>query len=63
MIRYPLELPTDEWCKMIENRFWSTFSHFTDEELKAGTDWIRHNANGSNTLKFEERMVVITAVK
>jgi hypothetical protein len=48
---------------MIENRFWSTFSHFTDEELKAGTDWIRHNANGSNTLKFEERMVVITAAK
>mmetsp|Transcript_7802 Transcript_7802/g.23020 ORF Transcript_7802/g.23020 Transcript_7802/m.23020 type:complete len:286 (+) Transcript_7802:3-860(+) len=61
VLRYPLAIKTDEWCTMVENRFWSTFSHFTDEELRAGTDVIRRNADGSDTLQFEERTVVITA--
>jgi hypothetical protein len=63
MIRHALALKTDEWCTMVQNRFWSTFSHFTDAELQAGTDEIRSNAGGSDTLEFEERMIIITATK
>lgn len=61
MLRYPLSLATEEWCKMICNRFWSTFSHFSDEELLAGTEEIKQTTKGSDTLQFEERIVVITA--
>ena len=34
LARYPLEMPTSTWTAMVRGRFWSTFSHFTDEELE-----------------------------
>ena len=33
---YIVEMSKAKWLDMVRARFWSTFSHFNDEELKAG---------------------------
>lgn len=33
---FPATLPKPRWLRMVRSRFWSTFSHFSDEELEAG---------------------------
>ena len=48
---------------MVGNRFWSTFSHFTDEELAAGIEEIRAKHGGGDEISFTEQMVFITATK
>lgn len=32
---FPATLPKGRWFAMVRSRFWSTFSHFSDEELEA----------------------------
>jgi hypothetical protein len=48
---------------MVRNRFWSTFSNFTDEELEAGCATIAEEArvDGDGRVHFEERLVFISA--
>lgn len=31
---FPATLPKARWSRMVRSRFWSTFSHFSDEELE-----------------------------
>ena len=50
----------DQWCSNVMSRFWSTFSHFTDNELKAGVEEIRAAATGSQ-LTIGDRLVMIAA--
>jgi hypothetical protein len=33
---YPATLEREWWLEMVDNRFWSTFSQFSDAELAAG---------------------------
>jgi hypothetical protein len=33
---YPATLEREWWLEMVNNRFWSTFSQFSDAELAAG---------------------------
>lgn len=33
---YQVEMPKAQWLAMVRARFWSTFSHFSDDELAAG---------------------------
>lgn len=54
---------TEWWLEMVGNRFWSTFSHFTDEELKAGIEEIRSTHGDGSEISFTEQMVFITATK
>ena len=51
----------DEWCSIVTRRFWSTFSHFTDGELKAGVDEIRAAAAGSQLLDIGDRLMLLSA--
>ena len=66
---YPATLGTEWWLEMVGNRFWSTFSHFSDEELAAGIAEIKekHGTTASGepaeTISFTEQMVFITASK
>eukprot|EP00040_Diaphanoeca_grandis_P004322 m.28131 g.28131 ORF g.28131 m.28131 type:complete len:302 (+) comp15868_c0_seq2:249-1154(+) len=34
--KFNVGLPLSSWCTMIRNRFWSTFSNFTDDEIEEG---------------------------
>lgn len=69
-----VELET--WCKMIRNRFWSTFSNFTDDELELACMAIKKryeaekkDGTGSEVneekvqLLFEDRLLFITGRK
>ena len=47
----------------MRNRFWSTFSYFTDEQLEAGVREVDEANAGADVLEFEERMTFITADK
>jgi len=41
--------------QMIRSRFWSTFSHFTDEELESGCIWIQENILLSKVINTSKR--------
>ena len=61
---YPHEVATDEWCRLVRGRFWSTFSHFSDDELLAACAHIRAQAaaaGDAHTLHFDDRLLLIVA--
>lgn len=64
---YPCEIEFETWLKMVQSRFWSTFSHFSEEELKDGCEKLaeqeksRIDTNGR--IHFEDRLVFILASK
>jgi hypothetical protein len=63
IMTYPCAVDLKSWLGMVRNRFWSTFSNFTDEELEAGCATIAEEArvDGDGRVHFEERLVFISA--
>ena len=47
---------------MVRARFWSTFSHFDDDELSAGIHELEKKHEGKDTLEFNDNLVFITAL-
>jgi hypothetical protein len=64
---YPCSIPLSRWCSMIRNRFWSTFTNFTDDELQQACQIIetneQHRITKDGMIHFEDRLVFITACK
>ena len=64
---YPCSIPITRWCKMIQNRFWSTFTNFTDDELYHACQIIetneQHRITNDGMIHFDDRLVFITACK
>ena len=62
---YECNTELTRWLNMIQQRFWSTFSEFTDTELKVACDEIRANVvvDTAGKIKFDDRLVFITATK
>jgi len=58
---FPCEVALETWLGMIKNRFWSTFSKFTESELEEGCAHITRQAPPDGMLKFEERLLFIAA--
>jgi hypothetical protein len=62
---YPCSIPLDRWLGMIKQRFWSTFSSFSDQELEAACVQIAktesHRLDEDGVLHFEDRLVFLTA--
>ena len=63
---YPCEISLSRWQSMVKQRFWSTFSNFSDSELDKACETIaetegRVDTNGQ--LHFEDRLLFITARK
>lgn len=62
---HPCAVSLTRWERMIRNRFWSTFSHFSDEELDDGIRQMeeseRHRLDEANVLHFEDRLLFISA--
>lgn len=59
---FAFEIPKEEWFALIRRRFWSTFSHFSDEQLEVGIAEI-DVAHADSTLRFEERLTFVVATK
>eukprot|EP00536_Pseudo-nitzschia_multiseries_P002784 jgi/Psemu1/184258/e_gw1.38.15.1 len=73
---YPCSISLASWQSMVKNRFWSTFSNFSDEELERACESIAQNnyskrkidhadaaveEEGDPILHFEDRMIFLTA--
>ena len=60
---YPCQISLERWQTMIQNRFWSTFSKFTDAQLKEACQQIAKDypTDQDGTLHFEDRLVFISA--
>jgi len=56
---YPCSVASRKWRQMVQERFWSTFAAFSDEELERETRM--HDKDG--TLTFEDRLVLIVGHK
>ena len=65
---YPCSIPLHKWQTMIQTKFWSTFSNFTNKELVHASTTIipnewKHRIDDQGILHFEDRLVFITANK
>jgi hypothetical protein len=62
---YPCSIALNRWQEMIRNRFWSTFSAFSDTELEAACQSIaeQHVVDDQGRLSFQDRLLFITATK
>lgn len=62
---YPCAVDISKWKAMVQQRFWSTFASFTDEELKEACDTMevreRHRIDQSGKIRFEDRLLFISA--
>jgi hypothetical protein len=63
----PCAIKLSRWEQMVRNRFWSTFSHFSDAELDEGIREMeateRHRLDEGGVLHFEDRLLFISAHK
>jgi len=57
---YPAVIDREVWLGMMRNRFWSTFSGFSDAELAAGVAEVAA-AYAPGNITFEERVVFVIA--
>jgi hypothetical protein len=64
---YPCSISLQRWQSMVQNRCWSTFSNFTDEELlsacaRIASDY-QDRIDDDGNIHFEDRLVFLTACK
>lgn len=60
---FEVRMPKEAWIGMVRARFWSTFSHFSDEELEAGIKELEARFKGEEEVVFPDRLVFITGTK
>lgn len=62
---YECQILLAKWQDMVKKRFWSTFSHFTDEELQQGCTEIEKERppDDKGLIYFQDRVLFITASK
>ena len=60
---YPCSIALSQWQSMIKNRFWSTFSNFSEVELEDACHRIAKDysdrIDGSGVIHFEDRLVFL----
>mgnify|MGYP003655807984 CR=1 FL=1 len=59
---FPFEIAKEDWFALIRRRFWSTFSHFSDDQLEVGISEL-DAAHPEATLHFEERLTFVQGHK
>lgn len=63
--RYPCQIGFAQWVKMVKQRFWSTFSQFSDDELNDGCEELEalesSRIDKDGIIRFEDRLVLISA--
>jgi len=63
VVPYKVTMKKERWLSMVRARFWSTFSHFTQEELDAGVLELEAQFQGADTLEFEDRLLFLIGRK
>jgi 2-polyprenyl-3-methyl-5-hydroxy-6-metoxy-1,4-benzoquinol methylase len=65
MCEYPISLPKTQWLSMVGNRFWSTFSNFTDAELEAGLAEIdeKYPADEEGLIHYKDAYILVVGTK
>ena len=62
---YPCAIELKRWQSMVKQRFWSTFSNFSDADLEAACKTIeeseRDRVDAHGRIQFEDRLVFIVA--
>jgi hypothetical protein len=62
---YPCSIALERWKAMVRKRFWSTFSHFSDEELERAVERMDaselHRIDRDGFLHFDDRLLFIAA--
>ena len=58
---YPVVLSKEKWLAMVRTRFWSTFSHCSEEELSEGLLYIKEKY--SDTLCFDDKLIFVVCQK
>lgn len=61
VLTYPCSIATKEWLGFVRVRGWSTFNIFSDSELEEGCAEIIRKYGDTETLTFEERIVLVIA--
>jgi hypothetical protein len=64
---YPCSISLERWQAMVQKRFWSTFSNFSDQELEEACKTIakdyKDRTDDTGTIRFEDRLLFISAFK
>eukprot|EP00240_Pyramimonas_obovata_P016149 CAMPEP_0118931002 /NCGR_PEP_ID=MMETSP1169-20130426/7497_1 /TAXON_ID=36882 /ORGANISM="Pyramimonas obovata, Strain CCMP722" /LENGTH=295 /DNA_ID=CAMNT_0006873447 /DNA_START=31 /DNA_END=915 /DNA_ORIENTATION=+ len=60
---YTVTIKKAAWLSMVRARFWSTFSHFTQEELDAGVAELEAQFQGQEELTFDDRLLFLVGTK
>eukprot|EP00958_Prasinococcus_capsulatus_P022440 scaffold3165_cov380-Prasinococcus_capsulatus_cf.AAC.2 len=60
---YSFEIRAGRWYAMVEGRFWSTFTHFTDAELAAGLTELRARCGAGRARALTRRMVTAVSFR
>ena len=63
---FPCSVSLQRWQSMVKQRFWSTFSHFSDEQLEEACERIAQNEQHrihDGVIEFEDRLVFLSAKK
>jgi hypothetical protein len=64
---YPCHISLQRWKSMVKNRFWSTFSNFSDDELVIASKHIEldyhDRIDDHGNIHFEDRLLFLTACK
>lgn len=58
-----IKIPTELWFEFIRRRTWSDFANMTNEELEAGIDELKTTYNQSETLEFNDQLIIIRGIK
>eukprot|EP00934_Nitzschia_sp_Nitz4_P007863 Nitzschia sp. Nitz4//scaffold382_size14485//10635//11480//NITZ4_008938-RA/size14485-processed-gene-0.8-mRNA-1//1//CDS//3329549923//7853//frame0 len=62
---YPCQIQWTRWQEMVKNRFWSTFSNFSDQELQEAcqvmTQEYAERIDADGKIHFEDRLVFVSA--
>jgi len=60
---FPVKMAKSAWLSMVTNKFWSTFSLCSQEELDAGIVELEKQYTGIEELTFQDKLLFITAKK
>jgi trans-aconitate methyltransferase len=60
---YLVRLKKTAWLGMVANKFWSTFSHCSEQELREGLSFLETQHAGDEELVFHDNLVFIVATK
>lgn len=60
---YLVQVQKSSWLKMISNRFWSTFSLCSDDEISSGIEYLSEKYSAEESLSFDDTLLFIIARK